>query len=100
MAVTGLILQAEQCPYVPKRIQLYCTAAQMCKLCGFYQREAAIHCKLFNLTLRVTKLPHLALEHATDAINADPTYGEVSLSRRGYIRRVAFSNNLAICHKN
>ena len=73
-----MLFQAEQCPYLPKKIELYCAAIQMCKMYGLFHQEAIIHCKLFRVTFHTMNSPHLAIEHARNAIRADPEYGEVS----------------------
>lgn len=74
MKVDTLIFQAEQCLIVPQKIQLYHAALGECKANGLHQREAEIHCRLFDLEHQTA-----GHQHAEDAVLADPTYGKVSI---------------------
>ena len=78
MAVTEVMMKASYCPHLQTKVQLYSTAAAMCRDYGLYQREAIIYCKLFHISFHKLNSPLLALEHAKRAVLADPDYGEVS----------------------
>ena len=79
-SLSALLFQADQCSYLPKKIELYTKAMMMCKAYKLKQDEASVHCRLSHLILHTLKEPRLACEHANNAILADPNYGEVSLT--------------------
>ena len=78
MEIGALLYQAERCPSMSQKMDLYCAAVKKCKFYGFYEKEAMIHCIMANLNLIYNTDPNAALENANNAICVFPQYGEVS----------------------
>lgn len=96
VTICSLLLQAEDCPFIHQKMELYLTALDMCKMYGLTRREASIHCTLFNLNLHTLRDPYQALNDANKAILADPEYGEVRKIRK-FLIDFARATLLCIC---